>query len=105
MGYGETYMSGTEHYERTEGKRLGQKYLERNEPIVYGNDTIGHYHSRHEAVGEAAIHARKDPFPFGEDFEWRSDDERRGQIFQRMRFVHAYRRSVDTETSQEVTDE
>lgn len=76
-----------------DGLGLGRsKTVERDEKYVYGNDTIGHYETRHKAIGEAAIHARKDPFPFGEDFEHRSPDRRRKDILHRTGFVYTYER-------------
>lgn len=88
-------MSNSQNVSRTnayEGNHGKTKHLERSERYVYGNGTIGHFETRHQAIGEAAIHARKDPFPFGEDFEHRGANERRRDILRRTSFVYTYQR-------------
>ena len=77
--------------------------IDSNGTYRYGNDIIGYHSTRHKAVGAAAIHARKDPFPFGEELEWRRPDRRRRDILRRCGFVYA--RKEDTDTSHGDEDE
>ncbi len=70
-----------------------------DESYRYGNDNVGYHETRHEAVGAAAIRARKDPFPFGEELETRDADERRRDILRRCRFIYAR-----TDTTEEVAN-